>query len=1732
MKSSKLIAAVAARHIKWQLSSNLGGTPRFCIVGLHTSLICSIAAAAHSDDDLRRDVLIRIPNAWHPEFKLPPEFYSNESITHWRHCQLPKGKRSVLFAANPEEIQVNQKSMEKVAKIESSTLRTLYDYWIQESGLQDTLKCPTKCKVLLVALQAVTKNFAARTIDQFADFIIRIEEATNKQQLPLPKAIDAALPALQLPRNSGRFDLIPESRRSTVSAWSKIFRRLRDNTRPLLYRENKNRESIGEQIANNFDSMCDANRFYDHQAVIIKEFLSSDLSRDEWKPCQEKLVELDWADISEVFEGIPTGKAKSLGERTLHFFEEEFPDELQDDEVELLKRRFPREASGTLKDLFERRREQLSRSLKLYAQWERYIFKNQKPYSDFFVGLVFTLHHLLDGIEQVGNNSDTSLVVQIRQGKEKSFWRKKNATLMRYFALRYRGIQKLFGQHVKFDFGRIEEFYLPKPDSDLAKVNSRLVEARSIKFEVLLKQTQVQSKSMFTWQMPLDAVAANMPNDLFDIAGTEATSVLLATADVTKQSTNATGQLQEINLSDLNSIRDADGSSSGVMINPDEGDRRSTIVDALRELSDTMPHESYRHLYQRFHSFTNSYGQAIHSWVSPDGDGISSESFVEQAEAFADFLAALGKFANNDLAHDKLWRECLRIGIAIVKDELPSAIVLPWHPLRLAEIHIKACQTAKLVKNVLSANKESVFRADLLFEETVVELQSVYYPEVCVGYSKENKPCLLSVIDNHFDYSLAQLPDRQTRQHIKHKLESDETAEAVSSVCKQFLRLVPHERNNFSIILYNTMSKSLPAALTKQFSKMLEEEHDLKCNLFLAQSDSLEMRKVFEQQNSSVENDSGSVISSDAARNFLSRMRIGVLGSSSIAESGGIRISDVVALQGLIASKADISWKAAPLHCPAELLSHVPRRWSRRKPITSVDKKASVYLTSPAQPRIGQIYLNTIFLFVQRQDALSGGMIPARDIDFANRSIRETFDIVHKIGEWIINYDELVDRRLLQKNGFEVIRHVNECSTGRNITVSTTSSTHLLKFLLRKRVDSIDSTILAKHGEKPIVKLVTQATQLSGQVVMRAALHSHYASELLGIVLAMEQIKSIVGHSNIPIGWYFLDDYASWFGQKEEVIADVMAIAPRVDAGKHFLRIVIAEAKFVSSQGYRRHAKKSALQLRETVERLRRSLDSGCERIDREFWLHRIGDFMLNGMEQFDSTGTDWDLYRWSDAVRYDKVEIVLDGHSLVFVHDNEETVDATGPELLDKTTCCYQQIFDKAEVAALLRSFAEGHELPDKPSQMLPSEPPKTPPDSLENPVAGPTTPPPVQHSTPPSSTSLVESKYCSEEFSEWIDTYDNVEDANENWLNSTVFALQRALRGYDMTAQLVGSRLTPNAALVRLRGSDDLTVPKVEKRRQELLTSHAIQVISVVAAPNEVVISVARPKRAILNLRDTWRKRELPATAPDSNTSLMLGRRESNGEFLYLNVGDGFANLNPHGPHTLIAGETGSGKGVLVQCLLLDICATNSPTSAQIHMIDPKSGIDFPWLKQMPHLQGDIITVQEEAIQTLEKLVAEMERRNRLLANAGATKLAKYNSQLAPENRLPRIWLFHDEMADWMLNDEYRDAVSLNVSRLGVKSRAAGINIVAITQRPDNKAMPMQFRANLTNRLVLKVADKRNSELVLDEAGAETLLGRGHLAAKLSGEGGIIYAQVPFADEDEMAEAAKLIAAAWKNK
>jgi S-DNA-T family DNA segregation ATPase FtsK/SpoIIIE len=179
---------------------------------------------------------------------------------------------------------------------------------------------------------------------------------------------------------------------------------------------------------------------------------------------------------------------------------------------------------------------------------------------------------------------------------------------------------------------------------------------------------------------------------------------------------------------------------------------------------------------------------------------------------------------------------------------------------------------------------------------------------------------------------------------------------------------------------------------------------------------------------------------------------------------------------------------------------------------------------------------------------------------------------------------------------------------------------------------------------------------------------------------------------------------------------------------------------------------------------------------------------------------------------------------------------------------------------------------------------------------------------------------------------------------------------------------------------------------------------------------------------------------------------------------------------------------------------------------------GVDYQLLEELPHLKEGIVSEQSRAIDILTYLVEEMDSRYWKFKEKKVNNLLDYNQRVQLSERIPALILIHDEFAEWMLTEDYKSAVSVSVQRLGIKARAAGIHLIFAAQRPDVNVLPIQLRDNLGNRLILKVESIGTSEISLGSKGAERLLGKGHLAARLSGEPDIIYAQVPFLSNLEL--------------
>jgi S-DNA-T family DNA segregation ATPase FtsK/SpoIIIE len=216
-----------------------------------------------------------------------------------------------------------------------------------------------------------------------------------------------------------------------------------------------------------------------------------------------------------------------------------------------------------------------------------------------------------------------------------------------------------------------------------------------------------------------------------------------------------------------------------------------------------------------------------------------------------------------------------------------------------------------------------------------------------------------------------------------------------------------------------------------------------------------------------------------------------------------------------------------------------------------------------------------------------------------------------------------------------------------------------------------------------------------------------------------------------------------------------------------------------------------------------------------------------------------------------------------------------------------------------------------------------------------------------------------------------------------------------------------------------------------------------------------------------------------------------------------------HPATPHLLIGGQAGSGKSWLLRAIVAGLIQFHGPEAIRLTLVDPKRVSFSPAFRATigAHLEGPLLYDAEDVLPLFEQLVEEMERRYTLFEVAGIEDLSDYNAAVDAPRRLPRHVILLDEFADLMVDKARTRGFVHAIDRLGAKARAAGIHLVLATQRPDKDTVPSALKANLGGKIALRVANQVNSRIILDQGGAEELLGQGDLLADLGL--GIVRAQ-----------------------
>ncbi len=314
----------------------------------------------------------------------------------------------------------------------------------------------------------------------------------------------------------------------------------------------------------------------------------------------------------------------------------------------------------------------------------------------------------------------------------------------------------------------------------------------------------------------------------------------------------------------------------------------------------------------------------------------------------------------------------------------------------------------------------------------------------------------------------------------------------------------------------------------------------------------------------------------------------------------------------------------------------------------------------------------------------------------------------------------------------------------------------------------------------------------------------------------------------------------------------------------------------------------------------------------------------------------------------------------------------------------------------------------------------------------------------------------------------------------------LLRALRAQKLPAEPLGYIAGPRfirfkIGLLLERG---VTVRKLmgqAANRQVALSLQAAPLIQPQAG--YVSVDVPRRTRIPLTLGEVWRRGQ--PNRPRSGASFPLGM-SIDGSIVWADLSE------PTMTSILVGGTSGSGKSVFLRAAAIGLALNATSHEVHITLIDPKR-VSFTDFTRLPHLDGPVIMDDEPAMERLNRLVEEMERRYRLFEKAGVADLSAYNAM--PIVPLPRQVVIIDEYADLIISKATREQLEISIQRLGQKGRAAGIHLILATQRPDARVVTPIIKANLQLKVALKTATATNSSVILDQTGAEYLIGHGDM-------------------------------------
>lgn len=1716
--------------------------------------------------------------------ELPDEVWFSGNTCAARNFPLPDGKRVKITAVGKDPADAD--TMRMVDKINKNTFLTIEarEYWYNRF-----LKGDSPDPANLVAPDEDQKSLISAAIGGFlmtdpASLKLAVEYLRDVRQhwldgKAIVNAFGIALPVLNLPKDESFFSGL----RDSASEWQEAFGELyseRGNIADGFYGPDLIKR---EDLELKLDDIREKLEGKPDILKLCKKVAENPADKDVMK----QLLRFDWVD--DCIGAFLTSKTQvntktSMSDRTKEIFDRYYSVGSSEDNKKLLeifeyldqlKKREKKKESATEEDIsfFSNYFSVISHDAALVKKWERFIYPDDFTCTDFAEGLLRAVNALFMADMRTTDevSAPRSISISFYSKQYRFYSEKVRAEMMRYFGLMYRDLRCLLGDSVQWhtDFHKLDGVD-PLLDwdewvkiYDIKENTTRTGDTSWALTFIIQDLNSTARKKVLTWKFTKDSLACLTHRLLIDGNNPVVANPLGVMLVGSGNDSGRKGVFHEVTLTKSKTLWQSRRTIPKVDVD-------HLLREQFKERINEIP-EKFVKAYEEFKTL---YKDAVEKIPVKGFDYVLSRRLYD---SYADLMIEASKLPTGDKSRSSILSPLLSLGTIRcgVGNEI-FEIIPPWHPLRMYEIARHHHDVAFAVRKILSGANDIRIGHEFL-EQLQLEAEQPSWPPMAVALDENlisGGTPVFPIEHNHW-FTLCARKDSELSE-IRTEATTAKAIGELSDAISSYDQIEKALTTDVKVLEIEADDDETDRQL-RQLKPKQTTLAGRDIELVLQTEERNVAARIF--NTIAGRSDTGPEVSETPLSPFCTRVVDTPLHE---LKTGSVPLTNPklrpfhIALLDMIGSiHAQFKWVPVqwigtykPESCRSALSD-------KRKFVFNDDTLSQMLLVSPVMTECDKWYLRHVYYVCAKCEATDAYRreeiyLPVHEVrtdEGRNNKLGQMILDAHDLADWVVTCDGMLTKKQITHNQHLVIRCKRSAFLGTSVIISSASSADSLETTLQARLDQLGKQNIRPNPVTVKNRLLEEALSISGYIGLRAAKHKDSAGELLGLCLSKHILSNMFDREckrlNESIkfrAFLMLDDYADWFNTKssDRRIADIIAFCVAEDSrGGLHLHILISESKYRADMADVKH---SLEQTRNTVEKLRRILSDDCKAgitgsLSLRIWLNRFANMIMDA-DIFGITDSD-QFYEYLNKIRSGEVSFTLNGYSHYFAF--EQTVTNGLAEYSSGDSSVWQQIFGKNQVIKLLEVLAN-KESPflvllssdtsaERAYQYLPlsralkivdssavtikqsdedfpavsvTEQAEVDPSGTEATLSAQVpVKPTVKVDEVPDTEIVCESKY-GQRLSELIAKEAKPRGYSKErleWCDYVAQQLRLGLAENEISVTELRHVPTPNGCLVVYKGSSALGQKTLLGLKENLLMTRSLRIGFTEAAPGEFRVFIESNLREAVPMWTLWKNRELHRHPDGSNTQLAIALKELDGTILYLDP-----MSNQGAPHTLVAGGTGSGKSVLIRMMILDIAATNTPSQARLYMIDPKKGINYASLKKLPHWAAPFITESNESLSIMDELIAEMDRRYELFAEESVEDLFEYNRG-HKRSMLPVLWLFHDEIADWTRDKDYNREFTDKMTILATKARAAGIFLVLIAQRPDKDVLPMQVRDNLGNRLALKLETEASSKIALDKSGAELLLGKGHLAARIGSS--ITYAQCAFLDSAQTAQAAEAITA-----